>query len=46
MLARFQSDGMLPKPGTIDIMTGILGHEPRSYRAFAKETVASWKVAA
>jgi uncharacterized protein YbjT (DUF2867 family) len=43
MLARFQSDGMRSKPGTIDIMTGILGHAPRSYRAFAKETATSWK---
>jgi len=43
MLARFQSDGMLPKPGAIDIMTGILGHAPRSYRQFAKETATSWK---
>jgi uncharacterized protein YbjT (DUF2867 family) len=42
MLARFHSDGMLPKPGAIEIMTGILGHAPRSYRDFAKETAASW----
>jgi uncharacterized protein YbjT (DUF2867 family) len=43
MLARFQSDGMLPKPGAIEIMTGILGHAPRSYRDFAKETAAAWR---
>ena len=43
MLARFQSDGMLPKPGAIEIMTGILGHAPRSYRDFAKETAAPWR---
>jgi hypothetical protein len=43
MLARFQSDGMLPKPGVIEIMTGILGHAPRSYRNFAKETAAAWR---
>ena len=43
MLARFQSDGMLPKPGAVDIMTGILGHAPRSYRDFAKETAATWR---
>ena len=43
MLARFQSDGMLPKPGAIDIMTGVLGHAPRSYREFATEMAASWK---
>jgi len=44
MLERFHSDGMLPKPGAIDVMTGILGHAPRSYREFAKETAASWKI--
>lgn len=42
MLARFHSDGMLPKPGSVEIMTGILGHAPRSYRDFVKETVAAW----
>jgi hypothetical protein len=43
MLARFQNDGMLSRPGAIDIMTGILGHAPRTYRDFARETAASWK---
>jgi uncharacterized protein YbjT (DUF2867 family) len=43
MLARFQSDGMLLKPGAIEIMTGILGHAPRPYRDFAKETAAAWR---
>jgi uncharacterized protein YbjT (DUF2867 family) len=43
MLERFQSDGMLPKPGAIEIMTGLLGHVPRSYRDFAKETAAAWR---
>ena len=45
MLARFQSDGMLPKHGSLEIMTGILGHAPRSYREFARETAASWHAA-
>jgi len=43
MLARFHSDGMLPKPGSVEIMTGILGHAPRSYRDFVKETAAAWR---
>ena len=43
MLARFHSDGMLPKPGSVEIMNGILGHAPRSYRDFVKETVAAWR---
>jgi uncharacterized protein YbjT (DUF2867 family) len=45
MLARFQSDGMRPRPGSVDIMTGILGHAPRSYRQFVGETAAAWKAA-
>lgn len=42
MLARFQGDGMLSTPGALEILTGILGHAPRSYRDFVKETAASW----
>jgi uncharacterized protein YbjT (DUF2867 family) len=43
MLARYQSDGMPPTPGALDIMAGLLGHAPRSYRDFVRETAASWK---
>lgn len=45
MLARFQNDGMRPAPGSLDIMTGLLGHAPRSYREFVRETAASWDAA-
>lgn len=41
MLARFQSDGMLAKPATQDIMTSLLGRAPRSYRDFVRETVGT-----
>ncbi len=44
MLARFQSDGMRAKPGAVDIVTGILGHAPRSYREFVRETAATWNM--
>ena len=43
MLARYQSDGMLPTPGALGIMAGILGHAPRTYRDFARETAQLWK---
>ena len=43
MLARFHVDGMLGKPLATDILTGLLGHPPRSYRDFAAELAASWK---
>jgi len=43
MLARYQSDGMLPTPGALEIMAGILGHAPRTYRDFAREMAQLWK---
>jgi uncharacterized protein YbjT (DUF2867 family) len=42
MLARFHSDGMVAKRSALDIMSGLLGHAPRSYRDFATETAAAW----
>jgi uncharacterized protein YbjT (DUF2867 family) len=42
MLSRFHGDGMVARPGTLEIMTGLLGHAPRSYRDFARETAAAW----
>lgn len=43
MLARFQSDGMVSKPGSLEIMAGLLGHAPRSYQDFVRDTAGSWK---
>ncbi|HZX70464.1 MAG TPA: NmrA/HSCARG family protein [Rhodanobacter sp.] len=45
MLARFQSDGMRASPGSLDTMTGVLGHAPRSYRDFVVEMAAAWNAA-
>ena len=42
MLARFQHDGLLAKPGGDDTMTGLLGRPARTYRDFARETAAMW----
>jgi uncharacterized protein YbjT (DUF2867 family) len=43
MLARFHSDGMLPTSGALDIVTGLLGHAPRTYADFVGEAVTSWR---
>jgi len=42
MLARFHTDGMLGKAHAVDILTGLLGHPPRSYRDFAAEMAKTW----
>ena len=45
MLARFHVDGMLGKTHAVDILTGLLGHPPRSYRDFAAELAKTWQQA-
>lgn len=45
MLARFHTDGMLAKSHAVDILTGVLGHAPRSYHDFARELAKEWKMA-
>jgi uncharacterized protein YbjT (DUF2867 family) len=45
MLGRFHVDGMQGKPHAIEILTGLLGHPPRNYREFARESVAAWQAA-
>jgi uncharacterized protein YbjT (DUF2867 family) len=42
MLGRFHSDGMLAKRGTLETMTGLLGHAPRSYRDLAEQAAVTW----
>ncbi len=41
MAERFQSDGMLPKPGDADRLVAMLGRPLRSYRDFAAEVAAA-----
>lgn len=41
MADRFQSDGMIPEPGDVERLTGILGRPLRSYRAFAADIAAA-----
>jgi uncharacterized protein YbjT (DUF2867 family) len=42
MYAHFQKDGLKASPEAIERQTRLLGHPPRSFEAFAKETAAAW----
>lgn len=41
MAGRFQSDGMVPEAGDVERLTRLLGRPLRTYRDFARETVAA-----
>jgi uncharacterized protein YbjT (DUF2867 family) len=43
MYAFFQEQGLKASPEAITRQTTLLGHAPRSFEAFAKETAAAWK---
>ncbi|MGH8041896.1 MAG: NmrA/HSCARG family protein [Rudaea sp.] len=45
MLARFHADGLRGKAHAVDIVTGLLGHAPRSYGDFAAELAKAWQSA-
>ena len=38
MMRRYQTDGAMASDGAVARLTTLLGHAPRSYRAFAEET--------
>jgi hypothetical protein len=38
MMRRYQDDGAVASPADIDRLTTLLGHPPRTYRDFARET--------
>ncbi|MEO8924367.1 MAG: NmrA family NAD(P)-binding protein [Caldimonas sp.] len=42
MMHRYQSDGAVATSADIDRLTTLLGHPPRSYHDFARETARSW----
>ena len=42
MFKGWQQIGILPMPGAIERLTGMLGRPLRTYRAFAEETAAQW----
>ena len=42
MFSRYQTDGAVASADDIARLTRLLGHAPRSYRAFAKEAAARW----
>ena len=43
MFRGWQKIGVLPIPGAIERLTGMLGRPLRTYRAFAEETAAQWR---
>lgn len=42
MYAFFQKNGLKATPADIDRQTRLLGHPPRRFEDFAKETAAAW----
>lgn len=45
MFQGYLERGFTANPGDMETLTTLLGHAPRSYQEFAKETAASWKAA-
>lgn len=43
MFEHFQTHGLKAPPGAIERQTRLLGHQPRSFDAFAAETAAVWR---
>ena len=39
----FHKNGLLAEPGDIEQVAEIIGHSPRSFKEFAKETAVYWK---
>jgi uncharacterized protein YbjT (DUF2867 family) len=44
MFQGYLERGFIAGPGDIEILTKLLGHKPRSYENFARETAQSWQV--
>jgi hypothetical protein len=42
MFSRYQKEGAVATADDIARLTGLLGHAPRSYAAFAKDAAAQW----
>jgi len=42
MMGRYQSDGAIATAGEVTRLAGLLGHEPRSYRDFARDAATQW----
>jgi hypothetical protein len=42
MMRHYQTDGAIATKAEIERLVGLLGHQPRSYRDFAKEMAAAW----
>jgi len=42
MFEGYLERGFIAEAGNVETLTALLGHAPRSYRAFAEETAAGW----
>jgi uncharacterized protein YbjT (DUF2867 family) len=42
MFQGYLERGFVAVPGDLETLTGLLGHAPRTYEAFARETAAEW----
>ncbi|MGK7370696.1 MAG: hypothetical protein ACNS64_10825, partial [Candidatus Halalkalibacterium sp. M3_1C_030] len=42
MYEYFQEHGLKATEGDLDTLTGLLGHEPISFKVFAKQTAMTW----
>jgi hypothetical protein len=45
MYAHFQAEGLRASPEAVARLTTLLGHPPRSFRAFAEECASAWRPA-
>jgi hypothetical protein len=43
MFEGYLERGFVAEPGDVEILTNLLGHAPRRYEEFAKETVLIWQ---
>ena len=46
MFQGYLERGFAAEPGDTAVLTELLGHEPRAYEDFARETFAAWQTAA
>lgn len=45
MYEHFQNEGLLATPAAVATLTKVLGHAPRGYESYVKETAATWRQA-
>ncbi len=43
MFQSYLERGFVAEPGDVEALTGLLGHPPRRYADFARETARKWQ---